>query len=128
MAKAFEYESWECETNVLSPGEENDLIIHEGREYYLVECKWQKEPVEKSLIAILRDKLTSRPGMRGIFASMSGYTSGALADVKDRIEASMILLFGPQDLEEGFSSVGSLTDLIDEKFYSAMTHNEILVH
>jgi hypothetical protein len=91
-------EGWEAEANVHAPGEENDLIIHQGREYYIVQCKWEKDPVQRSYFGDLRDRMTSRAGVRGVFVSLSGYTEEAVKDAIDRLETAILLLYGPEDV------------------------------
>lgn len=120
-------EGWEAERDVRSPGEQQDLVIHQGREYYLVECKWEGDPVEPRAIREFRDRVTARPGLRGLFFSMSGYTDAPKEDARDRLESCMILLFGPGDIERLFSFQCSFTESLNAKFDAAMARRQILV-
>ena len=120
-------DGWECERNVHAEGEEHDLIIHREREYYLVECKWEKEPIQPKYLRELIGRLTARIGVRGIFISMSGYTEAATKEGADRLESCIILLFGQKDIETVLNCENSFTDMLNEKFKAAVSRREIQV-
>ena len=42
FAKLVLREGWEKEEGVRTLSEEMDVMIHKGREFYLIECKWEK--------------------------------------------------------------------------------------
>ena len=75
LVQIMKADGWECELNVRGRGEEHDIVIHRDREYYLIECKWHKAPIEPASIREFRDRVSSRVHVQGIFVSMSGYTS-----------------------------------------------------
>jgi len=66
LAKILEQQKWPQEEGVTTTNEEMDVIIHRDREYYLIECKWEKDPIEASVIRELHGKLANREGVRGI--------------------------------------------------------------
>lgn len=119
----FEEEGWECEVNVKTRSQENDLIIHQGREYFLVEAKWEeKGKASPEYISRLRDKVMDRPWSRfGIFVSMTGYTDGVTDSVERRMSDCLILLFSGQDVEDTVYGRRRFTDILDERFHLAMS-------
>lgn len=96
-------QGWNVEESVKASNEENDVLVFSDREDYLIECKWEKNPIEAGPIRELQSKLTNRFGTRGIFVSMSGFTSGAVEQAEEQANLRELLLFGREDV----------TDLID---------------
>jgi DNA-binding MarR family transcriptional regulator/Holliday junction resolvase-like predicted endonuclease len=119
----LEEEGWLCELNVKTRSQENDLIIHQGREYFLVEAKWEDSgKASPEYISRLRDKVMDRPWSRfGIFVSMTGYTEGVTDSIERRMSDCLILLFSSQDVEDAVYSRRRFTDILDERFYLAMS-------
>lgn len=126
LERLVQAEDWDAERDVRSEGEQQDLVIHREREYYLIECKWEKDPVQPRELREFRDRITARPGVRGLFFSMSGYTDAAKQDARDRLESCMVLLFGPGDIERLFAFECSFTEMLNHKFDAAMAQRKIL--
>jgi hypothetical protein len=120
-------EGWEVERNVKNPGEENDLIFYRGFDYFVVSCKWEKSPAQPRDLNDLRARVTARPGTRGVFVCMGGFTSNTGDEARSRMPEALILLFGPRDIEHVCSSKISLTDLLLGKFRAAMLRRQIIV-
>ena len=59
FAKLVLRDGWEKEEGVRTISEEMDVMIHKGREFYLIECKWEKRPVQANVIRELYGKLLS---------------------------------------------------------------------
>lgn len=75
-------------------GEQIDgAIKYEGR-YYLIELKWTAAQSDPEQLRNFYVKLLGKPGGRGIFLSMSGFTKGALQSLPHGKEINMILLDG----------------------------------
>ena len=122
----LEEEGWTCEKNVRGVGEEHDIVVHRDREYYLAECKWVQEKTDTGTIRNFRDKLTARVGTHGLFFSMSGYTSEAVASAEGRLESAIPLLFGPGDIEAIMSQKTTFNALLNEKFHAAISRRKLL--
>jgi hypothetical protein len=105
-------EGWDAERNVRGPGEEHDLVISQGRDFFFVECRWRKEKAEAGDLSKLRDRVTARAGAMGLFVSMSGFTSGAIRDAEDRLERCVMLLFGPKEVRAVMGGEATFTDLL----------------
>jgi hypothetical protein len=120
-------EGWEGEPNVRGPGEENDLVINQGMSFFLVECRWRKKRTEASGLGGLHHRVTARAGARGLFVSMSGYTSGALKNAEDRLEGCVIVLFGPKDVADIIEGRRRFTDLLTARVKLAMSRRKIAV-
>jgi hypothetical protein len=116
VAKLLLRDGWEVEESVRTISEEMDIMIHKGREYYLIECKWEKDPIQAPVIRELFGKIENRIGVEGLIVSMSGFTEGAVDQVKSYANKRIILLFGPKDVEDLSSKTGIFDNLLGEKF------------
>jgi len=99
IARLLKLENWTVQHSVKNENEENDIFLSHGRENYLVEVKWLKDPVEARHIRELIGKLTNRVGVAGIYFSSSGYTSGAVGQVREQMSNVVIHLFGLNDFK-----------------------------
>jgi hypothetical protein len=108
-------EGWNVDVSVKTSNEEFDVVIYRTHEFYLIECKWENKPIEARVIRDFFAKLELRDGVMGIIISMSGFTSGSLEDVRDRMGRRVILLFGPADIRSIVTGNQKLNDLIHEK-------------
>lgn len=115
---------WNVIGNVRTPSEEIDLVLHRGREYFLVECKWKGRPVEAKIIREFYGKLANRVDIRGLFISMSGFTRGAVIETERYASSRIILLFGGRDMTSLFRREMAFQQLLDEK-YEAMVATRI---
>jgi hypothetical protein len=108
-------DKWTVEESAKSSNEEIDILVHREREDYLVECKWEQKPTEASQIREFQGKLYNRSGARGIFASMSGFSQGAVRQVEEQLSQRELLIFGPNDLRMLFAREKSFEDMLTEK-------------
>jgi len=120
-------DGWAEETSVRSSNEEMDVIIHRGSEYFLVECKWEKDPTATAVIETLYGKLAKRAGVNGIVLSMRGFTQGAKEAVLSHMGDRIILLFGPKDFESMIYDSTSLNDKLEEKMHLLITKRLVQV-
>ncbi|VVE50693.1 restriction endonuclease [Pandoraea cepalis] len=75
-------------------GEQIDgAIKYEGR-YYLIELKWTADQTDPVQLRNFYVKVLGKPDGRGIFLSMSGFTSGAIQTLPYGKEINMMLLDG----------------------------------
>lgn len=127
FAEIIEKHGWIQEEGVRTSNEEMDVIASKGREYYLVECKWEKDPIEADVVRELYGKISNRSGMRGIIVSMSNFTSGAIDQVRDYSNSNIILLFGHEDTNSLLYGKESFEDIVDLKFQKLITRREVIV-
>jgi hypothetical protein len=72
---------------------------------FILEAKWEREPINIDPIAKLQKRVRQRlAGTRGIFLSMSGYTAPALNEVKEG-ERLEVLLLDAQHFEAALSGL-----------------------
>jgi hypothetical protein len=116
IAQLTNREGWNVQSNVITPGEELDLVIVKAHAYYLVECKWYNKPVEAKHIRDFYGKLANRNNYRGLFISMSGFTAGAIEHVKSYINHHAIVCFGPLDVEAVVQTTIDLSSLIEQRY------------
>jgi hypothetical protein len=115
IAKALGNQEWNSEESVRTSYEEVDIFINRDSAYYLIECKWTRDPTSPEATSHLLAKLNRRDGTRGILMSMSGFTSGAVESVEDAGHHKIILLFGKNDIEEIINNPASFDTLLEEK-------------
>jgi predicted Mrr-cat superfamily restriction endonuclease len=126
FARMVEQHGWLQEEGVKTSNEEIDVIIHRDREYYLVECKWEKGPIEAKVIREFHGKLTKRADVRGIVVSMAGFTSGAEEEVRNYTGSRIILLFGKIDTENMIFNRVEFEELLNEKYKNIITRRQVV--
>jgi len=126
LAKVMEQHGWSQEEGVRTSNEEMDIIVFREREYYLFECKWEKNPIEASVIRELLGKLNNRVDVRGAVISMSGFTEGAVKQAHDYIGQRIIMLFGPDDVGSMVKGKKTFDELLNTKYKAMVTRKEIV--
>jgi len=121
-----ELDSWLQEEGVRTPYEEIDVVVNREREYYLVECKWEQYGIGASVVRGFYGKLTNRANVQGIIVSMSGFTKGAVDEVKKKVSDRIILLFGPWDVCSIIFSGNSFDKLLNEKYDALVKRSKVL--
>jgi hypothetical protein len=116
---------WSQESGVATSYEEMDVIMFKGRESYLVECKWEKHPIQPKVISGLYGKLHKRVGMQGVVVSMSGFTEGATRAVKDFTDDHLVLLFGPEDVRSMVFQSITVDELLGSKYKQLLSRGEV---
>ena len=127
FARIVGNQNWSKEESVRTSHEEMDVIVHRDREYYLVECKWEKDSIEAGVIRELHGKLANRAGVRGMAVSMSGFTEGAVKQVQDYAGSQVILLFGPEDVRSLVYSKSTFEELLNLKSAELLMRKIVLV-
>ena len=126
LANLFEHQGWSQLEGLRTSNEEMDLILYKGREYYFIECKWEKDPIETEVADKLIGKLVRRPDAKGIIISMSGFSKGIVKAVKDNANIRVILLFGPEDLRSIIYGQTKFEELLNEKYKQFVTRQEVV--
>jgi hypothetical protein len=126
FAKIVERQGWSQEEGVRTSNEEIDVIVFKGREYYLVECKWEKDPIEAGVIREFYGKLSKRAGIGGLVVSMSGFTAGAIEEVLEHATSHRILLFGPEDIHSIVYSKQTFDEMLNAKSAELTIRKKVL--
>jgi len=121
VARMIAQQGWETDEGVRTSHEEMDVIVWREREYYLLECKWEKYPVEASVVRELFGKLGNRVGVNGIVMSMSGFAKGAAEQAEGYAGQRVILLFGEEGIRKLVYGREKFTDLLNIKFRQLAT-------
>lgn len=124
LASVIGEHGWSQKEGVRTTHEEMDVIVFRGREYYLLECKWEKSPIEAGVVRELFGKLANRIDVKGIIVSMSGFTGGAVEQVSDYAGQKVILLFGPEDVRSLAGKSREFEELLNEKYDALITGRE----
>lgn len=124
LARVVEESGWLQEEGARTSHEEMDVVLHRDREYYLAECKWEKEPIEAAVVRELFGKLGNRIGVQGLIMSMSGFSSGCVQQAEDYAGAKVILLFGPTDIQAVVRASESFDSLLNHKYRELITRRE----
>ena len=128
LAKVIEKFGWSQEEGARTSHEEMDVVIHKARDYFLIESKWEKDPIEAPIVRELYGKLSNRDGVQGIIVSMSGFSSGAVEQAQDYAGSRKILFFGKEDIEQVIYQRVSFDALLDEKYQQLITRRKIMYH
>lgn len=99
-------------------------MIHKVWDYYLAECKWEKNPVEASVVRDLYGKLSIRVDVKGLVVSMSGFTSGAVEAAKECFQERVIILFGLEDIKSLIYDRTPFEELLNAKCQQAITRKK----
>lgn len=125
FANVVERQGWSQQEGVRTSHEEMDVILFREREYYLVECKWEKNRIEAPVIRELYGKLSNRVDVRGIVVSMSGFTEGSVVQAEDYAGQRVVLLFGPNDVRALVYEQTTFSNLLNEKYRKLITQRKI---
>ncbi|HEY8186672.1 MAG TPA: restriction endonuclease [Pyrinomonadaceae bacterium] len=125
IARLVEKSGWGQDEGVRTSNEEMDVILFREREYYLLESKWEKDPVEANVIRELFGKLENRIDVRGMVVSMSGFSDGAVKQVYDYIGKRVILLFGEQDVKYLIYQKIKFDELLNAKYKALITTKKV---
>lgn len=124
LAQVIAKEGWSTEEGVRSSHEEMDVIVSREREYYLLECKWEKAPVEAKVVRELFGKLSNRIDFKGMVVSMSGFAKGAVEQAEDYAGQRVILLFGEDSVKRIIYGQETFADLLNMKYRQFVTKRE----
>ena len=125
FAKIIGRDGWSQEEGARTAHEEMDVIVHREREYYLVECKWEKDPMEAEVVRELYGKLSNRVGVQGIIVSMASFTQGAIKQAEDYANSRVILFFGPKNLHKMVYGQISFAALLTAKYQQLITRKKV---
>lgn len=96
-------------------GEEIDLVLSDSESFLLGECRWYAERIEPKHIRDFLGKLSKRPGVFGVFVSMSGFTDAAQIEIENAIAATPTVLLGPDDVASLFRQSQAFVTLFAER-------------
>ena len=125
LARIIGHHGWGQDEGVRTSNEEMDVIVFREREYYLLESKWEKDPIEADVIRELFGKLGNRIDVRGIVVSMSGFTGGAVKQVEDYTGQRIILLFGASGTKAMIYGQATFNELLNEKYKELITKRKV---
>ena len=126
LAKLLETQGWSQLEGLRTSNEEFDVIVYRGREYYFIECKWEKDPIQAEVVEKLIGKLIKRTDVKGIIVSKSGFSKGVVDSVKSHANTRMVLLFGPEDLNSMIYGQATFEELLDEKYREFVTRHKVV--
>ena len=126
LARMLQEEGWLQEEGVRTGHEDIDVIVHKGRDYFLIECKWEKEPIQAGVVRELYGKISNRIGVSGIIISISGFTQGAVKQVEDYAGDKIILLFGKKDFRQLVYNEVTFEDLLNRKYQELVTRRRVI--
>jgi hypothetical protein len=128
LGEVIKKENWEVDTRVRAQGQENDIIIHKGLDYFFISCKWEKAPIQPEELDIMYSRASGRRDVKGsIIVSMSGFTDNCVNQAIRKMENCHIILFGEKDIHSIMSCDKTFTSLLEEKYKEAMLHGRILL-
>ena len=99
--------------------EQIDGAIRASGHIYLVEVKWQKDPIGVLDVSRHIVRVGGRGDCRGIFISQSGYTAPAVEECKAALKDMVFVLFTLEEIVMLLERDGSFEDLLEEKVEAA---------
>jgi len=108
-------------------GSQIDGTVKYDGENYNIEAKWEHQLMsDEPLLAFCR-KLEINMHGRGIFISINGYTTGALA-ILERAGAKNTVLMDGEDITLILNEILTLPDALDKKIHAAQTRGQFYIH
>ncbi len=126
FARIAAEDGWSQEEGLRTRTEEIDVVLYKGDRFYLVECKWEKDPVGSADIGWLQTKLRKLAGTRGVFVSMSGFTETAALTARDATADSLIMFFGPGDVEAMIYNRLQITRFLEKKLQELVMRRKLV--
>lgn len=106
--------------NIVVPGQQIDVTALMGHQFFLIEARWLSQPVKAKDIRDFYGKLRTRsPFIVGLFWSASGFTEGALEEVKRLASDRVILPLTISDLRSVLSGQVDLRALLGDSLRKA---------
>ena len=128
LGEIIKKEGWQVDKQVRSPGQEIDIIIHKGLDYFFISSKWEANPIQPEELDIMYSRASGRKDVKGsIIVSMSGFTDQCINHAIRKLENCHIILFGEKDIHSIMSCDKTFTSLLEEKYKEAMLHGRILL-
>jgi len=128
LGEIIKEEGWEVDKRVRVPGEEIDIIIHRGLEYFLISCKWEKKPTQSEELDIMYSRAMDRSNLKGsIIMSMTGFMDSCIKKAIGKMGNCHLVMFGPIDINKIIHNENSFSDLLQEKYKEVMLHRRILL-
>lgn len=101
---------------------QTDLSATNGTDNYLIEVKWQHAPADVGDVDNVRIRLTDTAGgVIGLLISVNGFTSTAIARVREKRDRPILLMTGAE-LTSALGDPAGLPNLLRDK------HEELLIH
>ncbi|MBI2395956.1 MAG: restriction endonuclease [Deltaproteobacteria bacterium] len=101
------------------PVEQIDGVILLGGHYYLVEVKWEKEPIGVQPVGYRISRLMVRPDVRGIFINASGFTGPAVDACREALPHRLLFLCELEEITSLLEYQHDLTRLLQRKVEAA---------
>lgn len=127
LADLIASQGWRVEEGARTSNEEMDVVVSLKREVFVLECKWENVPSEAKYVHTLKGKLDNRADVRGILVSMSGFTKGALEQIRHYVGSRIILPFGRGDVESMVNGVATFEAILDAKYHRLVINRVTVV-
>lgn len=127
IARSISDTGWETAVNVRSATEENDIVVHQEREIYLIQCKWEAHPIGAPMVRDMIGRLGARDGVPGLLLSMSGFAATAVDEARLAFGRQLVLLWGPTDVRSILADPWTFESLLQSKLYAARVRRKVLL-
>jgi hypothetical protein len=115
-----------ADRNVLSVGEENDLILSEHFHHFVVSCKWEKKRAKSEYLDIVRNRIAKRPGSLGLIVSIGGFGKDIISEAENNTSLGLVVFFGKGDVEDLFRNARQFGELLLERHTELVRHRKIV--
>ncbi|MGW1160521.1 restriction endonuclease [Streptomyces sp. NPDC002519] len=102
---------------------QTDFAVTSRSERYLVEAKWEKGPIDVSVVGGIRDRMSrTDASVVGVLMTVSDINSEAAQDIVVRRDRGLVLVFNEPDILKVLDDPHELERLLRHK------HDELVIH
>ncbi|MFE5109446.1 restriction endonuclease [Streptomyces sp. NPDC056663] len=128
LEKLFQQAHFRVQRNAgISTPRQTDLVTRYGDTWYLIEAKWEKDPVDVSVFDAVRARMqrAASSSVVGVIISVSGFRKSAIEDLVQQRAGRPILLLGEEELTRSLDSPELLVNLLRLKQEALVTHGRV---
>jgi hypothetical protein len=115
----------ELDTKIAEP-RQTDIVASYGEQTYLVEAKWEKNPVSVEVVDSVEARLRRTvPSVIGVIISMSGFSRTVISEVISKRRDRAILLLDRNDIEVLIEDPGNLSWMLRSKCNSLIREGKV---
>ncbi|MFE0346190.1 restriction endonuclease [Streptomyces griseoluteus] len=102
---------------------QTDFAVTSRSDRYLVEAKWEKDPIDVSVVGGIRDRMSrTDASVVGVLMTVSDINTEAAQDIVVRRDRGLVLVFNEPDILKVLKDPHELERLLRQK------HDELVIH
>lgn len=125
IGKLLSFEKLQRQSSYRPHGEQVDTAFCYGQRYFLLEAKWEKDPLPASAIFSFRGKLEGKlVGTIGVVVSISGFSDECVPAVQSGKQVNTVL-FTKEDFEYALDGRYSFKEVLEVKLRRAAFYGDV---